>query len=141
VEGAAVLGHIFYSPVCNDAPDHDGGRAVLDSCRGGNDAHPATGILGLGPMAVRPDRQRRGIGSLLIRRGLARCRALGHGAVVVLGHPDYYPRFGFRPAHLWKLRYEEPVPEEVFMVLELQPGALRDVSGVIHYLPEFAACG
>jgi predicted N-acetyltransferase YhbS/RimJ/RimL family protein N-acetyltransferase len=120
-EGAAVLGHIFYSPV----------RCVP----------AATGILGLGPMAVRPDRQRRGIGSLLIRSSLARCRALGHGAVVVLGHPDYYPRLGFRPAHLWKLRYEEQVPAEVFMVLELQPGALRDVSGVIHYLPEFAACG
>ena len=93
--------------------------------------------LGLGPMAVMPSLQRQGIGTLLLGEGLKECRARGCRFVVVLGHPEYYPRFGFSPAHLQGLCCEFPVPPEAFMLLELSPGALRDHAGVIKYHPAF----
>lgn len=86
-------------------------------------------------MAVRPDRQRRGIGSRLIRDGLAMCRGRGHRVVVVLGHADYYPRFGFSPALAERLR--SPFPGPHFMALELVPGALDGVVGEVRYPPPF----
>lgn len=95
-------------------------------------------ILGLAPMAVAPSHQRQGIGSALVRAGLERCRALGSGAVVVLGHPAYYPRFGFSPSVHFGIRSEYEVPEEAFMVLELQPGFLRGISGTVQYHAAFA---
>jgi putative acetyltransferase len=94
--------------------------------------------MGLGPMAVAPGRQNSGIGSLLVGAGLDRCRAMGAVAVVVLGHPDYYPRFGFVPASGFSIDSEYDVPDEVFMAQELVPGALRQVTGRIHYHPAFA---
>jgi putative acetyltransferase len=96
-------------------------------------------LVALGPMAVRPDRQRRGIGSALVRAGLAAVRAAGHDAVVVVGHPEYYPRFGFAPARPLGLQCEYPVPDDVFMVAELVPGALRGRRGLVRYAPEFSA--
>lgn len=93
--------------------------------------------VGLGPVAVLPERQRQGIGVALIREGLRRCAAEGHAAVFVLGHPAYYPRFGFRPAVEFGLRCAYEVPEEAFMALELRPGALAGVSGRVFYHPEF----
>lgn len=70
----------------------------------------------LGPVAVLPEQQRRGIGASLIRAGLERCWALGLPAVIVLGHPDYYPRFGFRRADTWAIRCEFDAPPEAFMI-------------------------
>lgn len=81
--------------------------------------------MGLAPMAVAPERQRQGIGSALVRAGLDRCKEPGFGAIVVLGHPEYYPRFGFSIAKRFDIGCEYEVPDEVFMVMELQPGYLR----------------
>jgi len=113
-----VVGHILVSPVTLD-----GGHV---------------GILGLAPMAVCPDRQRQGIGSELVRAGLDASRDQGAAAVVVVGHPAFYPRFGFIPASRFALRCEYDVADDVFMALELSPGALR-TGGFIRYHPAFAA--
>ncbi|HEY3489199.1 MAG TPA: N-acetyltransferase [Candidatus Deferrimicrobiaceae bacterium] len=92
---------------------------------------------GLGPMAVLPELQRAGIGSRLVRAGLEACAAAGFGYVVVLGHPDFYPRFGFVPASLFGLDCKWPVPDAAFMVRELLTGTLDAVHGRIEYQPEF----
>jgi putative acetyltransferase len=116
--GGAMAGHILFTPV------------TLEGFTGL--------LLGLAPMAVAPDRQRRGIGSALVRAGLERCRDLEVGAVVVLGHPDYYPKFGFVPAARFALRCEYDAPAEAFTALELRPGALAGASGTVRYHPAFA---
>lgn len=95
-------------------------------------------IMGLAPMAVIPTRQRSGIGSALVRAGLERCKELGATAVVVLGHPEFYPQFGFAPAVRFGLRCEYDVPEEAFMAIELRPGALHGVSGTVKYHAAFS---
>ena len=97
--------------------------------------------LALAPMAVLPSYQRTGIGSALVRHALAEARRLGHGAVVVLGHASYYPRFGFSPARGHGIRAPFPVRDESFMVLELAPSALAGVMGEVEYPPEFGAFG
>ena len=102
-------------------------------------APTATG-MGLAPMAVLPGHQNRGIGSALVRRGLAMLRDEGCPFVVVLGHPTYYPRFGFVPASRHGLTCQyEGVPDEAFLVHELTAAGLRGVAGVARYRPEFAA--
>ena len=73
-------------------------------------------IGALGPVAVLPDQQRRGIGSAMIRAGLDRCKALGLPATIVLGHPSYYPRFGFERADTWSIRCTYDAPPEAFMI-------------------------
>jgi len=122
VDGGTVIGHIALSPVSVVGPD---GRAA----RG----------VGLGPVAVNPARQRSGIGGRLIEAALQRLEAAGHPFCVVLGHKEYYPRFGFVRASRFGIRFEGEVPEELFYVLELVPGGLAGVSGVARYAPEFAA--
>ena len=117
-EAGEVVGHIAFSPV-----EIDG--------------HPGVSVWGLAPMAVRPDRQRAGVGSRLVRAGLAACRAEGGEAVVVLGHPAYYPRFGFASAAGRGIGNEYGAPPEAFMVLELVPGALDGDDGLIVYPTAF----
>ena len=119
-DDGAVVGHILFSPVT----------------LGG---HPALRLAGLAPMAVVPSRQRQGIGSLLVQDGLAQCRRLGFDAVVVLGHAGFYPRFGFTPSTRFGLRSEYDVPEDVFMILELEDGVLGGKSGTIRYHPAFGS--
>jgi putative acetyltransferase len=116
-DGGLVVGHVAFSPV---------------SLAG------ATGGLGLAPLAVAPDYQRRGIGGLLVRSGLAAAARCGAGFVVVLGDPAYYQRFGFRRASAVGLENEYGA-DEAFMVLELQPGSLPPGGGLVQYGPEFAA--
>ncbi len=93
---------------------------------------------GLAPLAVRPTFQRRGIGGMLVRAALERARAAGYGFVVLLGDPGYYRRFGFRAGSTLGLACEFAAPEEAFLALELAPGALGGVAGVVRYAPEFA---
>jgi putative acetyltransferase len=100
--------------------------------------HPALKIMGLAPMAVAPEHQRKGIGSALVRAGLEQCKQLGFGAVVVLGHPAYYPRFGFSSSTRFGIGCEYEVPEEAFMVVELQAGFLRGTSGKVKYHAAFS---
>jgi len=92
--------------------------------------------VGLAPVAVLPEFQRQGIGSQLIREGLERCRQAGYDAVVLLGYPSYYSRFGFVRAANFGLQNEYDAHDE-FMVLPLHDGALGGVSGMVKYLPEF----
>ena len=96
-------------------------------------------VAGLGPMSVRPEHQRAGVGGQLIRAGLEVCRQHGYSAVVVVGHPEYYPRFGFEPAHTRGLTLPDfDVPQEVFMVAELEAGVRERLKGAIRYRSEFA---
>jgi putative acetyltransferase len=120
VRAGQVVGHILFSPVTVGSPSGD------------------FSAIGLAPMAVLPDRQRRGIGSRLVRAGLDELRRAGHEIVVVLGHPAYYPRFGFVRASTHGIRWEQDVPDDVFLLLELRPGALAGRGGVVRYRPEFA---
>ena len=95
--------------------------------------------LALAPLAVLSSFQRQGIGSTLIRRGLQVCREQGHRIVIVLGHPDYYPRFGFSPELAANL--ESPYSgKPSFMALDLIPGALAGVAGRVQYPPPFNCC-
>jgi putative acetyltransferase len=120
VEAGRVVGHILFSPVVIETKDGP---------------VPA---LALAPMAVRPEVQNQGIGSELVRDGLERCRSLGHKIVVVVGHPGYYPRFGFSPARAQGLEAPFPVPDEAFLALELVPGALDGVAGMVKFPPPFS---
>ncbi|HKQ77999.1 MAG TPA: N-acetyltransferase, partial [Blastocatellia bacterium] len=95
-----------------------------------------TGI-GLAPLAVIPERQNQRIGSALVEHGLRRCREEGYPFVVVLGHANYYPRFGFVSASKFGIKSEYDVADEVFMVMELREGALIECAGVVKYQPEF----
>ncbi len=99
--------------------------------------HPDLHLLALAPMAVDPAHQGEGIGSQLVRAGLDRCEEDLADAVVVLGHPDFYPRFGFEPAHRFGLRFDSSVPRNAFMALELETGVLDEVRGTVHYHPAF----
>ena len=93
-------------------------------------------ILGLAPMAVLPAWQGRGIGSAMVRRGLEDCRELGYRGIVVLGHPAFYPRFGFTPASRHGISCIYDAPDEAFMALALGDEALP--KGRALYQPEFA---
>ena len=99
-----------------------------------NDEHSA---LALAPVAVAPDFQRQGIGTAVIRWALEECRRLRHGIVIVLGEPNYYCRFGFRPASEFGIECLLPVPSEAFMLLELSPGAAAGRRGRVRYRAEF----
>ena len=94
--------------------------------------------VGLAPVAIIPSYQRQGIGGRLIREGLASCDRAGYGFVVVLGWPEYYPRFGFIQAGQRGLENEYGADEE-FMVLELRSGSIPENGGLVRYGPEFAA--
>ena len=116
-----VVGHILFTPV-RLVPDQ--GEVLLG--------------MGLAPLAVRPEFQNRGIGSILCEAGLEEVEALKTPFVVVLGHPQYYPRFGFEPAAQFNLRCSyDGVPEEAFMVKAFQPQKLEGLSGIVYYKKEF----
>ena len=91
-------------------------------------------------MSVLPEFQNRGIGSRLVREGLAACQEAGYDIVVVLGHVGYYPRFGFAQAKDFGLDSEYEATD-AFMVLELTKGALAAVSGLVRFAPEFNEAG
>jgi predicted N-acetyltransferase YhbS len=93
--------------------------------------------LALAPMAVLPEMQKEGVGKELIRFGIDSARKLGYESIVVLGHADYYPKFGFTPASKFGIVAPWKVPDEVFMVLELKDNALKSVSGLVNYAQAF----
>jgi putative acetyltransferase len=119
IQNQEVIGHILFSPI-----------NITSKKR-------VTSALALAPMAVHPEFQNKGVGTKLAVRGLEDCRRLGHRIVVVIGHPGYYPRFGFLPARDRGLQVPFPVPDEAFMVLELVPEALKSARGEIIYPPPF----
>jgi putative acetyltransferase len=92
----------------------------------------------LGPMAVMPEHQRQGIGSQLIEAGNRKLKEAGCPFIVVVGHAEYYPRFGFRPASAYGITCEWEVPDNVFMVLVLDPGKMQGVAGLAKYRHEFS---
>lgn len=114
-----VLGHILFTPITVDSDDHP------------------WSAMGLAPMAVSPEHQKTGIGSTLVRAGLVECQRIGQTIVFVLGHPEYYPRFGFVSAPPLGLTCEYPVSDEVFMVAELERGAINGRIGLVRYAPAF----
>lgn len=113
---AAIQGHILYSPLAIEQDD-----AVMRAAA-------------LAPVAVLPAFQGKGIGGELIRAGNARCAELGLEAIVVLGHADYYPRFGFSARTAESL--QAPFSGPHFMALELKPGVLKD-GGKVRYAKAF----
>jgi putative acetyltransferase len=119
VEGGRVVGHILFSPV------------MIES------AGQALPGVGLAPMAVLPEVQRHGIGSLLVKTGLLQCQEAGHAYVVVLGHPEYYPRFGFVPASQYGIRSTYEAPDEAFMIVVFHGEVARGGRGIVRYQAEF----
>jgi len=112
-----VVGHILYSPITIGG--HVSGAA-------------------LGPMAVLPEYQRKGVGSALVRHGSERLKKDGCPYVIVLGHAEYYPRFGFEPASTHGVTCEWEVPDNAFMLLILDEEKMRGVSGLAKYREEFS---
>ena len=121
LEGETIVGHVLFTRVVigDDDASHDG--------------------LALAPVAVAPSHQRKSVGSALVRRGLEEARRLGQQAVIVVGHPEYYPRFGFAPAQARGIRAPFPVNDESFLALALRPGGLDGIRGIVEYPPPFAA--
>jgi len=114
-----VVGHILFTPI-----------------RVGQSPAVST-AMSLAPLAVLPAFQRTGVGDALVRAGLAECARLGQPVVVVVGHPEYYPRFGFRPARAAGLEAPFEVRDAAFMVWEGSPGALVGIRGMIEYPAAF----
>ncbi len=119
LDDSDVVGHILFTRITIQGRDQ------------------SNAALALAPMAVLPSFQRKGIGSALVRRGLEEARTLGHRLVIVVGHPDFYPRFGFVPAKPLGILAPFEAPSEAFLVLELQPRALLGIQGMVQYPPEF----
>lgn len=116
-EGRRVIGHALFSDLPIKTP------------------HGTVPALALAPLAVAPARQRQGVGTLLVREGLRACAGRGHRIVAVLGHPGYYPRFGFSAGLARPLR--SPFSGASWMAAELVPGALAGVAGEVQYPPPF----
>ncbi|WP_392531529.1 GNAT family N-acetyltransferase [Nostoc sp. C117] len=95
-------------------------------------------ILGLAPLAVRPEFQRQGIGSALMKAGLEIADSKKETIVIVLGHPEFYTRFGFQPSVVYGIESPFPVPEEFFMVKPLQ-SYQESYKGKVVYPPAFDA--
>ncbi|HET9487553.1 MAG TPA: N-acetyltransferase [Chryseosolibacter sp.] len=123
VDNSTVIGHILFFPI---------------KIRSNSEAHAS---LALAPMAVLPDHQNKGIGGKLVRQGLKVAKQLGFKSVIVVGHKDYYPRFGFSAASKWGIRPPFEVPDESFMAKPLIKDGLKGVSGLVEYPEEFSQVG
>jgi len=119
--GGTIVGHILLFPIDIVTPD-----GPVPS-------------LSLAPLGVRPEHQNMGIGGKLVEAGIEASRSEGFASVILVGHPDYYPRFGFQPAVEWGIRPLFDAPREAFMALELQDGSLQGISGVVATPPEYEA--
>jgi putative acetyltransferase len=121
--GDRIIGHILFPPI----------TIVSDLAE--------TAALALAPLAVHQDFQCLGIGAALIEEGLKECRRLGHRIIVVVGHPGYYPRFGFTTARALGILAPFPCPDEAFMALPLTTGALDGICGMVRYPLAFDTVG
>lgn len=122
VQGGEVVGHILFSPA---------------TINGEGTTFEVSG-MGLAPMAVLPRCQGQGIGSLLIHNGIKMLREKGCPFIIVLGYPEYYPRFGFERASRYGIHSQwSEVPDEAFMILILNKSAMVGASGVARYRKEF----
>ena len=120
LHGDQLIGHILFSPATIE-----GDHRVLEG-------------MGLAPMSVLPDYQRKGIGSKLVRSGMDILEKNSCPFIIVLGHPHYYPRFGFETASKYGIGCQwESVPDEAFMILWLDKSKKKGVSGIAKYLEEF----
>ncbi|PEM38758.1 GNAT family N-acetyltransferase [Bacillus toyonensis] len=115
-----IVGHIMLSKITIE----QGGTSVES--------------LALAPVSVARCHQKKGIGGKLITAALEKAKELGYGSVVVLGHPEYYPKFGFERASQWNIKAPFEVPDEVFMVMELRENTLQGVEGIVQYSSAFA---
>jgi len=93
--------------------------------------------LALAPVSVLPDFQRKGLGAALIQAAHQVATKLDFGSVILLGHADYYPRFGYQKASTFNILLPFEAPDENCMAIELFVGALKDVSGTVVYDPAF----
>ena len=116
-----VIGHILFTKI--KIKNEDGKQ--FDS-------------LALAPMSVLPEYQNKGVGGQLINEGLFKAKELGYQSVIVLGHKNYYPKFGFLPTDKWNIKAPFDVPSDVFMGIELVTDGLKDVTGTVIYAKEFA---
>ena len=122
VSNDQIVGHILFTPVKLEAKEK-----VIEG-------------MGLAPMAVLPEFQRQGIGSQLVKAGLDVIEKAKYSFIIVLGHPTYYPRFGFVPASRYGIKSEyENVPDEAFLILVIDQAVLEGVSGIAKYRPEFSS--
>lgn len=110
-----ILGHILLSEIKISTKDQ-----IVES-------------IALAPVSVLPEYQNKGIGRLLITEALSVATELGYKSVVVLGHPEYYPKFGFKKASKWGIKATFEVPDEAFMAIELRKNALEKISGIVEY--------
>jgi len=115
-----IVGHIMLSKITIEQ-----GGTTVDS-------------LALAPVSIAPSHQKKGIGGKLITAALEKAKELGYGSVVVLGHPEYYQKFGFESASQWNIKAPFEVPDEVFMVMELRENTLQGVEGIVQYSSAFA---
>ena len=115
-----VVGHILFTPVMVESEDN----IVIG--------------MALAPMAVLPEYQRQGIGSELVRAGIEKLKKRQCPFIIVLGHAEYYPRFGFEPASRYGVRSEWEVPDEAFMILVIGEFEMQSGVALARYRPEFA---
>jgi len=120
-QDGAIVGHILFSPLAIEGTER-----------------PCAAVA-LGPMAVLPSHQHRGIGRRLVEEGIMACKERGHTRIIVVGHPQYYPWFGFCPASRYGLRCEFEAPDDAFMALALAPQAFAGCAGLVRFAPEFAS--
>ncbi|MDD2665591.1 MAG: N-acetyltransferase [Methanocellales archaeon] len=113
-----IMGHILFSRI------NIFGDSVFDS-------------LALAPMAVSPEFQKKGIGSNLIKKGIEKAKELGFDSIIVLGHKEYYPKFGFQRASKWNIKCPFEAPDEAFMAIELTERAFEGKAGTVKYPDEF----
>jgi putative acetyltransferase len=123
VFGERIIGHILFCPI----------TIVSETVE--------TPAIALAPLAVHQDYQCLGIGAALIEEGILECQRLGHRIVIVVGHPTYYPRFGFTPAHKSGIMAPFPCPDDAFMALPLEIGALDGIGGIVRYPLAFDTVG
>ena len=115
-----IVGHILFTKI-----------RIIDSNKNEFDS------LALAPMAVKPEFQKKGIGGQLIKVGLDKAREMNFKSVIVLGHKNYYPKFGFEPTKKWGITAPYDVPTNAYMGLELVANGLKDVRGLVQYPKEF----